>query len=117
MKRDMDLVREILLEAEAHDPDGTIPELELDEWSPEMVFEHVLLLRNAGFVEAALSQETSCIHRITWEGYELLDSIRDATVWAKVKRSLGKVGGSASLEVVKALAIAATKEQLGLQVG
>lgn len=50
---------------------------------------------------------------LTWEGQEFLDTIRPQAVYEQVQ---GKVRGlgSASFEVVKALAVEVAKRQLGL---
>lgn len=54
------------------------------------------------------------ILRPTWAGYDLLDSIRDESVWAKVRERIGNVGGSVSIDVLKAVAIQVVKDRLGL---
>ena len=41
------------------------------------------------------------LHRLTMNGHDFLDSIRDDTVWHKTKNKLLEYGGSAPLEVVK----------------
>ena len=63
---------------------------------------------------SALSKGPSAIvHRLTWDGHEFLDSVRDPTVWAKVTKRLKKVGGFATVDVIKTLGIAVIKDQLG----
>ena len=57
------------------------------------------------------------VSRLTWEGHEYLDSVRDPKVWAKVTGKLKEVGGTASIDIVKALAIGFAKEKLGLDAG
>ncbi|ARR55301.1 hypothetical protein HY78_18570 [Rhizorhabdus wittichii DC-6] len=54
--------------------------------------------------------------RLTWEGYDLLDAIRDPAIWRSVKRAASKVG-SWSIETLAALAkamIVARMEGIGL---
>lgn len=117
MKRDMDLVRELLLKVEEAPADGLdeIENLKIDKFTTQEIFYHIALLKEAGLVEAHINYandgpNSAWITRMTWNGHELLDAIRDETVWGKTKEELKKVGGSAGLEVVKQIAI-----QIGVQ--
>ena len=51
---------------------------------------------------------------LTWAGHDFLDSIRDESVWSAVKKKLTAVGGSASIDVLKALVTQVVKGKLGL---
>jgi len=50
---------------------------------------HLLLLRDAGYIKGvrfdSLGGPGIASPELTWEGHELLDTIRSRTVWAKVK--------------------------------
>jgi hypothetical protein len=123
MKRDLDLVRIILLAVEAS-PAGIMlrnREIEAPGFDPAVVSEHVQLLTEADFLKATISREINpsgareChIFGLTWQGHEYLDAVRNQEVWTKTKQSLAKVGGSAALEVVKQIASAIIKQHLGL---
>ena len=120
MKRDMDLVRWILLHVEAMDPDGSTLFAYPDAYDSDAVYGHVRLLESAGYVTANYTAgNPPGIHSmmLTWAGNDLLDSIRDDSVWSEVKKKLGAVGGSASLEVLKALAGEVVRGKLGLPEG
>ncbi|KIC40124.1 hypothetical protein RA27_14925 [Ruegeria sp. ANG-R] len=56
-------------------------------------------------------------YKITWAGHDYLDSVRDKGIWEKTKRALVETGGSASLEVVKILAIGFAKTKLSKHTG
>jgi hypothetical protein len=82
---------------------------------------HVELLQEAGFIEAAVARSSreGCaviadVDRLTWEGHDFLDSIRSDTIWSKTKAQLAQVAGSASLQVVKAVAVSLALKQFGL---
>ena len=101
MKLDKELVRDILLqiEADADDPRGWIV-LELPEHSPNEVSYHVELLAEAGFLEA---QDLCHMgpggyewqpRRLTYQGHELLDTIRDPEIWRLTKEGAKKVGSN-----------------------
>ena len=113
----MDLVRDILLR--------------IEEWIPtkdeigmtfakgpiaDPVFHHVGLILDAGFVRAVFMAAPSAYHvsGLTWAGHDFLDSIRDESVWSAVKKKLTAVGGSASIDVLKALVTQVVKGKLGL---
>lgn len=97
MKRDMDLVRQMLLEIEKHPYTGDWVELAIDGSSPEEITYHVILLHEAGLIEADDVSTMSNIEwrpkRPTWQGHEFLDAARDDTRWSKAKDAMGKVGG------------------------
>nr|WP_083434486.1 DUF2513 domain-containing protein [Sphingomonas sp. Y57] len=120
MRRDSDLIRAILLAIEADDRCEVLRLPRIEGFSPEAVHFHVHLLIEKGLLQTALPdrsvrQPWMCL-RLTWEGYDFLDHIRDPAVWRSVKRAARKVG-SWSIETLAALAkamILAKVEAMGL---
>lgn len=51
---------------------------------------------------------------MTNRGHDFLADIEDETLWSKTKERAKSVGGSISIEVLKALAAAVMKAHLGL---
>src|ERR1700732_218646 len=49
-------------------------------------------------------REEAIILRMKNRGHDYLDSVRNPEIWKKTKRTVGKVGGGAALEVVKDIA-------------
>jgi hypothetical protein len=89
MKRDPDLIGQILLDAETKPPGQPLSHGDYrgNERLPE-VAEHARLLIGGGYAEGDASKSrvgAFVIHRHTMEGYDLIDSIRDREVWAQVK--------------------------------
>jgi hypothetical protein len=119
VKRDMDLAREILLDIEKeHGMDGTqYARFSLPDRDPDEVGYTVDLLIHAGFVTGSLDRrphgQLPMVSGLTWEGHELLDNIRDPSVWEKTKEK-AKPFLSASLAVLAELAKAEMKRRLGL---
>ena len=138
MKRDLDLIRGILMEVEELAPRGYVrfinataeerrarnaalvlgPERDIEFCDP-VRFHHARLLWDSGYVrEHDLSGarkhgsivDELYLSKLTMEGYDFLDSIRDKTVWSKTKEQLKVVGGSAPIEVVKAVAVEMAKK-------
>ena len=113
----MDLVRAILLEVEAMDFSGSIPQLVLEDWDGHLVYEHAVLLKQADFLRVEFTMGNppgTLVTGLTWEGHDFLDSIRDDSTWAAVKKQLAKVGGSAPLDLIKPLATQYLRSKLGL---
>ena len=107
MRRDSDLIRSILLviEQDAHCEVLRLPAIE--GYEDEAVHFHTRLLIEKGFLSTYLPDRTVgqpwvCL-RLTWEGYDFLDAIRDPVVWRSVKRAAGKVG-SWSIETLAGIA-------------
>ena len=123
MQLNQDLVREILLAIEAHDqpPLGWMT-LKLDGHAPELVSYHVMLLHEAGFI---LGEKLGGLNhfkwepkRLTYQGHEFLDTVRDGEVWELTKTGAEKVGSaslSLMLELGKAYGKQVLKERLGIE--
>ena len=139
MKRDMDLVRGILLAIEEKEDLGGCEFREALDWLKDnkyitssgkdrgKVLAHCGILVDGGLVEKCYDDsETDASRqdkwhffpvsriRLCWEGYEFLDNARQDKVWKKVKDEMASAGGSLSFEVVKALATELSKSAIGL---
>jgi SOS-response transcriptional repressor LexA len=81
MKRDMDLIRTILLQIEEAPPNVNRIKLKLDGPSQDEVTEHLRLLIESGLIEAIPFQsngkERFLPKRLTWKGHEFLDAARN----------------------------------------
>jgi len=119
MKRDMDLVRKILRQA-ADKHDNELTEISVDGYDNDLITLHCQILLDAGFLKGTQIQAANenvpviWIERLTWAGQDFLDAVKNDSIWQKVKDRLAKIGGEASLEVTKAVAIQVAKETLGL---
>lgn len=111
MKRDWDVIREVLTEVETT-PSSERTNLTYGvgaEYPEESASkgEHALLLRKAGFISgieittygghAILSPE------LTWQGHELLDTIRSKAVWERIKTTAKEKGIELTFDSVKVL--------------
>lgn len=121
MKRDLDLLRQMLLRIESLD--SSKHKITVDSFSDlnsdwNTIVLHIELLIDAGFIEASdvstCSADDYIIRRITFTGYDYLDSIRNDSIWNEVKQKISSVGGSVSLEVVKELGVTLVKQHLGI---
>jgi hypothetical protein len=99
MKRDMDLVRELLLKLEAEPFDGNVwllnpDSLGIKDHTQDQIAYHLLLLIDSGFLEGerALSGEFMS-RKLTWAGHDFLDSVRDPKIWRATKERVKEAGG------------------------
>lgn len=117
MKRDIDLVRKILLEIEKKD--RPIPfQLVVEGYEQDVVDYHIMLLNEAGYIVAtsarAFKGDSWMPSRMTWAGHDFLDAARDDTLWNNAKRTIGEKVGSTSFEVLKALLVNLSTAAIGL---
>ena len=118
MKRDPELIREILhaIEADQGSPLGWV-ELNIDGHSTEKTSYHVQLLADAGLVIPQDLSSSSGYHvmpkRMTSAGHDFLDAVRNEVIWSKVKAAIAETG-SFTLSLIKELAISYAKQKLGL---
>jgi hypothetical protein len=96
MKLDKDLVREILLQVETSPDPMEMVNLSIPDHSQEEIAYHVQILDEAGFIEAlnltTMSGYDWRPRRLTYEGHEFLDTIRDAEAWRFTKETAKNAG-------------------------
>lgn len=111
MKRDMNLVREILFAIEDAPYDRRLAKLNLgSKVEEEVVSYHVMLLAEAGLIEAQdLSARGGGLDwrpsRLTWEGHEFLEAARDQSRWVKATELMKEKGGGMIFDTLKGLLV------------
>ncbi len=118
MKRDFELVREVLLAVEASDNTQGLIDLTLPGHDDKAVSYHVKLLAEAGLIEA---NDLSTMHgfewkprSLTWAGHEFLDAARNDTVWNKAMTKLKGQAATVPFEVLKAVVLQTCRDYWGL---
>jgi hypothetical protein len=120
MRRDLGLIRELLLKLEPlSDPHAwqTIaandPRIQVEGYTPDEIEYHLQLLVEQGFIDQPRSapMEGIIFRRLTWAGHDYLDAVRDPKIWRKTKEAADKVG-SWTFETVKELAKSYIKGEL-----
>lgn len=113
MRRDMDIVRKIVLAvSDATDTVNSVAEVSEEDFAS-----HAQLLEEAGLIEAALLPQgkrvatSAVIFRLTWDGHEFADSVRSPEVWAKTKKGVEAAGGF-TVDLLKDLAKGFIKKQI-----
>lgn len=91
MKRDLDLVRKILIHFEEKTDWKNEKDLKLSGFQDKDVSYHLDIIYEAGLLnsEPILSKQGRVIDtipfRLTWEGHEFLDNIREESTFNKIK--------------------------------
>ena len=104
MKRDMDLIRTLLLKLEEyHLGVGEVHSIhyadeffKIDGHDLDEVIYNANLLEGAGFINAPHHSGGAAslgFAGLTWSGHEFLDDIRNPEAWGKTKAAMKKVGG------------------------
>ena len=124
MKRDMDLVRRILVEVEKADDRVSIESLECDKYSLPTIGYHVELMSAHGLIDAKVNRSwggditDGYIKALTWSGCDYLDAIRDDGVWRRTKAVISEAVGDTTLPTIKEaasmVAIQLIKANLGV---
>ena len=124
MKRDIDLVRRILLETEGRESPFDASELVSDCDNYESVYYHVDMMHSHGLLDADFSRDMNgkvirCkIKALTWDGCDYIDAMRSDMVFEKTKRAVKETVESTTLgafmEVAQALATEAILNSLGI---
>jgi hypothetical protein len=114
MKRDMNLIRGLLLVVE-----GEEPQPDLSQYNEEQQVYHSALLIEAGLVDGAIIQNstgypaaTSMI-RLKWAGHEFLDAARDEESWQRATGNVAKAGGAFTISILSEMLSQYIKQKLG----
>jgi len=122
MKRDLNLIREILRTCECHECGYAPKKLTIEGYTDEQIGFHVYLAGEAGLLIVAekstpgsTSPEATALN-ITWQGYEFLETSRSEIHWNRVTDAAKSAGGM-SLDVLRSILVQATamavRERLG----
>ena len=118
----MDLIRDLLMKVAADDLlDGTrwvhyesLEELGIEGHSMMEIGYHLNLLIEAGYLKGRPGiEQIPPINKLTWQGHEFLDNIRDPGIWNKTKARVSGLPGVA-ISIVAEIAKAEIKRKLGL---
>lgn len=94
MKRNMDLIRLVLLKIETKENSTALcaSDLQIDGYTKEEIAYSCKLLYESGYVsdyKTFYANNTLCnfgVGNMTWKGQDYLESVRDNTRWGKIKK-------------------------------
>lgn len=104
MKRDNDYLRKLLFKIESSDNYLIFVPLTFgmsDEQHKE--YYHVQLLCDAGYL-VKLNETKNSGYRLTSQGHDFIEAIRDKGIWEKTKDAVAETGGNATMDILKTLA-------------
>jgi hypothetical protein len=124
MKRDDDLVRNLLLDLEMADRVITGQHV-VEGYSQEQVSYHLALILQAGLAQGPRPTYSVgnadptipaavAVLRLTNEGHDFISTIRSDTVWERTKLKVKEVGGDVSLSILKEIGLQVSRSLLGL---
>jgi len=128
MKRDLELVKEILLFFEKRDSDKMISvdhimegsELAIEGYDGRRISDHIDIMYEAGLLEgyAERAKDGRLIQvyptRLTWEGHEFIAAARNETAWAKLKDQLKSSGSAIPFKIAQTLLLKYIEMEVGL---
>lgn len=119
MKRDMYLIRKILLAIEASEGEEQVHCLAVEGTSEAQLHYHIYLVWDAGLIECigtrgSVDPEYLVPRFMTWADHEFLDMARDEGRWQQAMKQIGAKVGSASFDIVKAVLVGLAAKAMGL---
>lgn len=102
MKRDMSVIREVLLLCEQSSA-GLFASMCTSQEEKDMYGYHVQLLDDAGYIKANVKNSSGghavfiYVERMTWQGTELLESLRNESVFKQAMKRLAQSAGAFSI--------------------
>lgn len=124
MRRDMDLLRLLLLKLEVlHEDAHSISVYQYDElmvegFNQDQVAYHLDLATEAGLVDQGGKGVMNgfMFRRLTWEGHDFVDAVRDNDIWKKTRLGASAAGGF-SVDLLKDLAKGFIKKKISEHTG
>lgn len=120
MKRDMNLVRQLVLVIEAG-PSGFAPRnLVVDGYSNEEIGYHLFIMLEAGLIRGAdvtvhgAKSPEAIATSLTWAGHEFADAARDEDLWAKAMKLTKEKAGGVTIDLLMKLLTSLASSALGL---
>lgn len=106
MKKDIDFIRELLINIEGADKPLELGQLlEIEPDINKLAF-HFDLLEHSGLIEGSITRAYGGdvvhlkINGLTMTGFNFLDCIRSPQIWSKAKETIQKAVGTVTLETL-----------------
>ncbi len=115
MKRDMDLIRKMVLLIGSSPGGWAEQDLKIDGYTDEATAYHAYLLVDADLAVGVdtthlQSNGPECIIRhLTWEGHDFADACRNESVWEKATSTIRDSVGSVTFDVMKDMLVGLLK--------
>ncbi|OBQ24531.1 MAG: hypothetical protein AN488_01385 [Anabaena sp. WA113] len=119
MKRDWNLIRQILLEAESSPPGVYKESFDCPGFDEARIIEHIEIMIESNLLDGEIDKTQAgpsgfLVRKITSEGHNFLDNAKNDTIWKKVMAEAKEKGTSTSFVVLNALLTKAAQKYAGL---
>lgn len=114
MKRDMDLVRKLLMKIEeVYEPGSgkiSVSKVMIDGYDAQTVVEHLMLMKEADLLQSidaktyVTGSTVVSIGNLTNKGYDTLEAFKNDTIWNKTKDVVKEKGLPIVIDVFKDIA-------------
>jgi hypothetical protein len=119
MKRDLDLVRQLMLQIEAL-PAAPPVQYRMSEIEDPVLLAHLEMLIEAGLVNGRISRsqgtrgDVISVSGLSWQGHEWIEMVRSQSLWNEVKSTVLDGGGVLTFELTSAVAAKIFRARLAL---
>ena len=115
MKREMELIRLLLLQIEGEDKPDLSPCSEQQKLYHETLLIEAELAHGGAVDDASGNPLAANATRLTWKGHEFLDAARNETIWRKTITKMKSAGASLPLPLIQEVLTSFLKKQVGLE--
>ena len=119
MKRDMELIRQVLLAAEKNEDPYELIDPKFEGRNEIAISYHIALADDAGLLHghdrSAIGVFRWSAGLLTWEGHEFVEAARDDTVWKEALAITGKSGDGVVFEILKKALMQVLEKRAGLE--
>lgn len=120
MKRDMELIRKMVLAVEDGQNGYAPDDLQIDGYTAEQLGYHAHLLIQDGLATGPITSHingsgpSAQLTTLTWKGHDFADAARDETRWRKAMGIVQAKGGAVTLDILKDLLLQLARASLGV---
>ena len=120
MKRDLDLIRRILMDIQSMPAGEARQEITYaGEYDPATIAEHVALLIESDLIKGEMlnifgNTDQFMITGLTWKGHDFIDAAKNEHIWAKAKKTVLKETPLIAFDVLLEWLKIEMKKKLGL---
>ena len=120
MRRDLDLIRKLILAVEDRDAEHWVPEIAIEGYTPQQIGYHSYLIVDAGLAKgidvSTLDDMFPNWHlsHLTSAGHDFAAAARSDSTWSKATTLVKDKGGGFTIDIVKQVLVSLVKNSLGL---
>lgn len=119
MKRDMELIRKVMLAAEKTKEPNEVIDPKFEGHNETEISYHIALLDDAGLLHG---QDRSAIGvyrwsagALTWAGHEFVEAVKDENVWKEALAITAKSGEGTVFEILRKALMQVREKRAGLE--